>query len=370
VISPKSMRFISLIAGMLVVVSPAIAQINPSDPLARMRAAAAANGDSQVCSVSETSACAQANPKILANALGSTVLAENLRQLSAKGTGATGTPGIDRVAWAMAAFRAAGAETVSTEAGPADPALAAVQNVVAEIRGREKPGEFVVVAANLDSSSAAGVSLPDDGCNAAMLVEAARDIHLTGLRPRRSIRFVLFGSGRLGTWAYVRKHRAELDGALAAVIFEGGCPGITGFSLAGREELEPGVRAALDFAPLKPWGIDKDTHDTPAPGDYLDFLLEGVPALTANRAASTPKIDLDTLKKDAAIAGVLAFGLAEHAAPLGPRLSRTEIASLLDRTGLKVQMQSMAETDFAGTPPIPEMTLWRLWESGERGRKP
>ena len=53
----------------------------------------------------------------------------------------------------------------------------------------------------------------------------ARDIHLTGLRPRRSIRFVLFSGkeqGMLGSWAYARDHRAELDKTIAAILFDGG----------------------------------------------------------------------------------------------------------------------------------------------------
>jgi hypothetical protein len=65
---------------------------------------------------------------------------------------------------------------------------------------------------------------------------------------------------------------------------------------------------------------------------------------------------LDTLKKNTAIAGVLAFGLAEHATPLGARLSRVEIEALLKRTGLDGEMR---KTD-----------AWHLWESGQRGRQP
>ncbi len=70
-------------------------------------------------------------------------------------------------------------------------------NVIAEIHGREKPNEFVVLAAPLTLGS-------QDVCNTALIIEAARDIHLTGLRPLRSIRFVLFaiGQGQNGSRAY------------------------------------------------------------------------------------------------------------------------------------------------------------------------
>ncbi len=81
------------------------------------------------------------------------------------------------------------------------------ENVIAEIRGREKPDEWVLLGAHLDSWEL-GTGALDNGCNAAMVIEAARDILRTGVKPRRSIRFVLFTGeeqGMLGSWAYVRR---------------------------------------------------------------------------------------------------------------------------------------------------------------------
>jgi hypothetical protein len=85
------------------------------DPLARMRRAAAAN--SQACSESELSACAQAAPKIIANAMGPSPLAENLRRLTDEiGGRLTGSPVMAKaVEWAVAAFRDAGIDDVHTE---------------------------------------------------------------------------------------------------------------------------------------------------------------------------------------------------------------------------------------------------------------
>jgi hypothetical protein len=358
-----------LAVSLLLAALPAAAQLTPppQDPLARMRAAAAASNN-QTCSVSETSACAQANPKIISTALGSSVLADHLRGLEELGARVTGTPGMDRaVAWAVSAFRDAGMNEVSVEDSYVEPPETGPKqkNVVAEIRGREKPDEFVLMGANLDSGQpGAG---PDNACNVALLLEAARDIHLTGLRPRRSIRFVLFSGkeqGMLGSWAYVRVHRAALDRAVAAVIFDGGCGRVTGFSLGGRRDIEAGIRDSLE--PLASWNVAENTYDALASGEQLDFLLEGVPNLVANREegagprAASPTapegVDGSDLRRSAAIAGVLAFGLAEHAAPLGPRLSRAEVESLVKQTGLDEQMRQMG--------------LWRSWESGQRGRQP
>src|ERR1700733_3973377 len=86
-------------------------------------------------------------------------------------------------------------------------------NVIGEIRGREKPDESVILGAHLDSWEL-GTGALDNGCNAALVIEDARGIKATGLLPRRTIRFILFSGeeqGLLGSWAYVKTHRAELD---------------------------------------------------------------------------------------------------------------------------------------------------------------
>ena len=241
-------------------------------------------------------------------------------------------------------------------------------NVVAEIRGREKPDEFVLLGAHLDSWDL-GTGALDDGCNAALVIEAARDIHLTGLRPRRSLRFVLFTGheqGMLGSGAYVRMHRAELDHAIAAIIFDKGAGRVTGFSLGARRDIEPGVRESLE--PLASWGVTTHTDDAPFGTDTFDFLLQGVPNLLAkqeqagyarNYHASSDtydKVDMISLKLNTAVAGVLAFSVAEHPDPLGRRFQRAEVETLLKRTGLDAQMKTF--------------DIWSSWDNGQRGRQP
>ena len=242
------------------------------------------------------------------------------------------------------------------------------ENVVAEIRGREKPDEWVLLGAHLDSWEL-GTGALDNGCNAAMVIEAARDILRTGLRPRRSIRFVLFTGeeqGMLGSWAYVRTHRDELDHARGVIIFDAGVGRVPGYMLSGRHDIEFGVRDALK--PLESMDVTHQVSNAPMGTDNFDFLIEGVPTLIANQdqanyipnyhAASDTldKVDVQELKRNTAIAAVTAFGIAERAEPIGPRQSRAEIETLLKTTGLDRQMK------IAG--------LWPLWESGERGRMP
>jgi hypothetical protein len=242
------------------------------------------------------------------------------------------------------------------------------ENVVAEIRGREKPDEWVLLGAHLDSWEL-GTGALDNGCNAALVIEAARDIARTGVRPRASIQFVLFGGeeqGMLGSWAYARAHRPELDRARAVIVFDMGIGKTTGFMLSGRRDIEAGVREAMK--PIESWGANDHVQDAALGTDNFDFLLEGVPNLIAKQAEANyirnyhassdtfDKVDFTELKRNTAIAAVTAFGIAERAQPLGPRQSRAEIGSLLKATGLEDQMKTA--------------NVWSLWESGERGHVP
>jgi carboxypeptidase Q len=242
------------------------------------------------------------------------------------------------------------------------------QNVIAEIRGREKPDEYVVVGAHLDSWEL-GTGALDNGCNSALVIEAARDIIATGLRPRRSIRFILFSGeeqGMLGSWAYVRAHRAEMDRVAAAVAIDEGIGRITGFSLGGRTDTEAALRTILK--PVEPWGVMQHTPDAIWGTDHFDFMLEGVPTLVANQepanymvnyhAASDTldKVDLRELKLNTAIIAITAFGIAESPEKFGPRLSRAEIEAMLKQTGLAQQLQMVG--------------VWPMWEGGRRGRQP
>jgi carboxypeptidase Q len=83
-----------------------------------------------------------------------------------------------------------------------------VNNVVAEIPGRDKADEVVMVGAHLDSwHSATGAT--DNAIGSAIVMEAARIINALGLKPRRTIRVALWAGeeqGLLGSNAYVKRH--------------------------------------------------------------------------------------------------------------------------------------------------------------------
>jgi carboxypeptidase Q len=240
-------------------------------------------------------------------------------------------------------------------------------NVVAELRGSDKPDEFVILGAHLDSWDL-GTGALDNGCNAALVVDSLRAIKASGVRPRRTIRFILFSGeeeGTIGSHRYVVSHRPELDKIAGVVIFDSGIGRVTGFSLGGRRDV---VDAATPLvAPLKSLDASILTTDADWGTDNFDFLLEGVPTFVANQEESNyllnyhamsdtfDKVDLVELRKHVVEASALTIGLANAPEPPGPRLHHAQIEQTLHETHLEGQLKAF------GT--------WSDWESGKRGRK-
>ena len=240
-------------------------------------------------------------------------------------------------------------------------------NVIAELRGSEKPDEFVVLGAHLDSWEL-GTGALDNGCNAALVVDALRAIQASGLRPKRTIRFILFSGeeeGLIGSHRYVTAHRSELDKAAGVVIFDAGIGKVTGFSLGGRKDIVDRVNALA--APLKQFDAATMTTDASTGTDHLDFLLEGVPTLVANQdeanyllnyhamSDTLDKVDLSRLKRHVAEAAAITFAIADASERIGVRLNREHIGQTLRETHLDDQMKGFGQ--------------WDDWQSGKRGRE-
>ena len=240
-------------------------------------------------------------------------------------------------------------------------------NVVAELRGSEKPEEFVVLGAHLDSWEL-GTGALDNGCNAALVVDALRAIKASRVHPKRSIRFILFSGeeeGLVGSHAYVTAHRKEMDNVAGVIIYDTGIGKVTGFSLGGRKDV---VRASTNLvAPLKQLGADTLTTDAFYGTDHFDFLLEGVPTLVANQEEDNyllnyhavsdtfDKVDTVRLKKHVAGAAAITFEIADSPGRLGPRLDRAQISQTLVETHLDAQMKGFG--------------AWQDWANGKRGRQ-
>jgi carboxypeptidase Q len=99
-----------------------------------------------------------------------------------------------------------------------------VYNTVGEIRGSEKPDEVVILGAHLDSWDL-GSGSTDNGTGSAAVLEAARALAKSGVKPKRTIRFVLFSGeeeGLVGSKKYVEAHRNDLDKISAVLVHDTG----------------------------------------------------------------------------------------------------------------------------------------------------
>jgi len=166
-----------------------------------------------------------------------------------------------------------------------------VCNVVADIPGTEKPDEYVIFGAHLDSWDGPGSEGASDnatGCTA--VLEAARILGKLNVKPKRTIRFILFGGeeeGLLGSSAYVKDHEKELEKVSAVFVDDSGTNYNSGFMCT--ENAGKLLLAAAE--PLK--DTDKSfefrvTTYSPSSGatgrrrgggsDHAPFLAKGVPA--------------------------------------------------------------------------------------------
>jgi len=122
--------------------------------------------------------------------------------------------------------RVAAAEAVTLEFDIRNwfyPGPVSYHNVVARIRGTDKPEEIILLGAHLDSFDGAS-GAADNGGGVATMLEAMRLIAASGARPRRTIMMVAFAgeeNGLEGSSAFAERHAAELPGVLMMLNRDG-----------------------------------------------------------------------------------------------------------------------------------------------------
>ena len=240
-------------------------------------------------------------------------------------------------------------------------------NVIAEIRGSEKPDEFVILGAHLDSWEL-GTGALDNGCNAALVVDALRAVKESGVKPKRTIRFILFSGeeqGLLGSRAYAFAHRNELDRAAGVIVFDAGTGMTTGFAVGGRRDIVPTAESLI--APFAPFGLKELKLDMEWGTDHFDFMLEGVPTFVADQKEANylenyhavsdtyDKVDFPQLKKHVAEAAAMSVGLANLPDKIGPRFTHDQIEQTM--------------TDTHSIEMFKAFGIWDDWISGKRGRQ-
>jgi len=151
-------------------------------------------------------------------------------------------------------------------------------NVIAEIKGSEKPDEVIVIGGHFDSWDV-GQGAHDDGGGCIVAWETVRLLKELGLRPRRTIRVVLWTNeenGLRGGTAYHDAHKAEIAKHILAIESDSGVYRPEGFGLAETAPLQ--VRSnLLEIAKLLS-GIGADQIAADGGGaDISPMMHDGVP---------------------------------------------------------------------------------------------
>jgi carboxypeptidase Q len=195
-------------------------------------------------------------------------------------------------------------------------------NVVGELRGRELPDEIVAIGGHFDSWDV-GTGSTDDGGGCIVTWEALRMMKKLNLRPRRTVRVVLWTNEENGTRggnAYRDRHQGELARHVAMIESDGGVFAPTGFGFSGSEAARAKVRdiatllAGLHAETIGPSGggadIGPSVQQASIPAFELEnngnyFLIHHTPADTID------KIDPLDVSRSAAAVAVMTYVLAE-----------------------------------------------------------
>jgi len=226
-----------------------------------------------------------------------------------------------------------------------DKGFADSRNLMCEIVGKEKPQEIVLLAAHMDSWDV-GQGAHDDGQGVIVIWEVIRLLHKLGLRPRRTIRAVLYTDEEMrstGAAAYAEAHQNEVQQHVAAIETDLGVAKPKGFGFSGCSEalIDAAQLATLlhTFEATTVLGGDSNFPDWHGLGvDIAPMVKQGVPGfllrfddkwmvsdyflLHHTEADTIDKVDRNMLTVNVQVMAAFAFLLAD--VPF--TLSRCEVA--------------------------------------------
>jgi len=195
-------------------------------------------------------------------------------------------------------------------------------NVVGEIRGRELPNEIVAIGGHFDSWDV-GTGSTDDGGGCVVTWEALRMMKKLNIRPRRTVRVVLWTNeenGTRGGTAYRDQHAAELASHVMMLESDGGVFRPTGFGFTGTDHARARVR---DIATLLA-GIHADGIGAAGGGADIGPSVQqaGIPSLSLEvdgnyflihhtPADTIDKIDPLEMSRSAAAVAVMTYVIAD-----------------------------------------------------------
>lgn len=193
-------------------------------------------------------------------------------------------------------------------------------NVIADLKGTEKPDEIVVVSGHLDSWDLGHGAL-DDATGVAVAMQVPYLLKQLNLRPKRTIRFVAFmneENGFVGARTYAQK--SDPAKHFAAIESDLGASHPIGFIFAGKQEAVKFLSPLSDI--LKSQGASQIDVRPRASSDISTLTELGVPSFGPwydtrtyfnyhhNAADTFDKVNPKNLAENGSVMAVLAYGLA------------------------------------------------------------
>jgi Iap family predicted aminopeptidase len=203
---------------------------------------------------------------------------------------------------------------------------AEVYNTVAEIPGSEKPDELVIIGAHLDSWDL-GTGATDNGTGSVAVLAAARALQKIGVKPKRTIRFVLFTGeeqGLVGSRAYVKAHQGELGKISGVLVHDSGTGKVLTVGLMGNYAARETIDHALyPLGRAKEVGLAEPTLRKEGGSDHVPFDEAGVPGFWCvqdpvdydkthhSQADTIERVRWDDLTEGAQVLAVFAYSVAQ-----------------------------------------------------------
>lgn len=201
-------------------------------------------------------------------------------------------------------------------------------NVIADLKGSERPDEIVIVSGHLDSWDL-GTGALDDAVGVAMAMQVPYLLRQLKLRPKRTIRLIAYmneENGLVGGTTYANEERANAAKHFAAIEADLGASHPIGFLFAGKQEAMP------YFAPLsnilRSQGAAASQVQGGVGADIGPLTQLGVPSFAPwfdtrtyfnyhhTEADTLDKVDPKQLAEGGAVMAVLAYGLANLERPI------------------------------------------------------
>ncbi|MGQ0543166.1 MAG: M28 family peptidase, partial [Blastocatellia bacterium] len=201
-------------------------------------------------------------------------------------------------------------------------------NVIADLKGTEKPDEIVIVSGHLDSWDL-GTGALDDACGVAVSMQVPYLLNRLRIKPKRTIRMIAYmneENGLVGGTTYAAEEKANIARHFAAIESDLGASHPVGILFAGKSEAQSYLTPISNMLRSQGAGL---LQSQPGVGADIGPLTRlGVPSFAPwfdtrtyfnyhHTAADTfDKIDPKELAEVGSLMAVLAYGLANLEAPL------------------------------------------------------